>query len=97
MVADGSIQGLRIDHIDGLFDPREYCERLQGAAASCNPAREEGIYIVVEKILARYEALPDWPIAGMTARVHQPSGGAFRRRAGRAPFCAPLRQRDRAA
>ena len=66
MVAEGSIQGLRIDHIDGLYDPREYCERLQEAATSCDPAREERFYIIVEKILARYETLPDWPIAGMT-------------------------------
>jgi (1->4)-alpha-D-glucan 1-alpha-D-glucosylmutase len=55
----GDVQGLRIDHIDGLFDPKAYCEQLQqrfGAA----------LYVVVEKILARYEILPPWPIAGST-------------------------------
>ncbi len=32
MVEDGQVQGLRIDHIDGLFDPREYCDRVQARA-----------------------------------------------------------------
>ena len=55
----GDLQGLRIDHIDGLFDPRLYCEQLQQRAG-------EPLYVLVEKILARYEALPDWPVAGTT-------------------------------
>jgi (1->4)-alpha-D-glucan 1-alpha-D-glucosylmutase len=55
----GDIQGVRIDHIDGLFDPRTYCERL-GQACERPP------YVIVEKILARYEMLPDWPVAGTT-------------------------------
>jgi len=58
LIAGGDVQGLRIDHIDGLFDPRGYCERLQ---------REFGpLYVLVEKILAHYENLPDWPVAGTT-------------------------------
>jgi (1->4)-alpha-D-glucan 1-alpha-D-glucosylmutase len=51
------VDGLRIDHIDGLADPRRYLERL----------REEtgGGYVVVEKILESGEELPpDWPVAG---------------------------------
>ena len=61
MVEDGQVQGLRIDHIDGLFDPKEYCERLQARAG--RPG--EPAYVVVEKILAPHERLPeDWPIAG---------------------------------
>ena len=55
----GKLDGLRIDHIDGLFDPREYCERLQARYP-------DGLYVVVEKILARDETLPDWPVAGTT-------------------------------
>jgi (1->4)-alpha-D-glucan 1-alpha-D-glucosylmutase len=55
----GDLQGLRIDHIDGLFDPRTHCERLHEAFA-------RPLYVVVEKILARYETLPDWPVAGTT-------------------------------
>jgi (1->4)-alpha-D-glucan 1-alpha-D-glucosylmutase len=58
LIRSGDVQGLRIDHIDGLFDPRAYCERLQ---ASAGP-----LYVLVEKILARYEILPPWPIAGST-------------------------------
>ncbi|TMH70585.1 MAG: malto-oligosyltrehalose synthase, partial [Betaproteobacteria bacterium] len=55
----GSIDGLRIDHPDGLADPREYLERLNETFV--RP------WIVVEKILADYEHLPeDWPIHGTT-------------------------------
>ena len=58
LVRHGDVDGLRIDHIDGLCDPRDYCERLQ---------HEFGpLYVIVEKILAPYERLPDWPIAGST-------------------------------
>jgi (1->4)-alpha-D-glucan 1-alpha-D-glucosylmutase len=58
LIRRGDVQGLRIDHIDGLYDPFDYCERLQ---------REFGPhYQLVEKILAPYEHLPDWPIAGTT-------------------------------
>jgi (1->4)-alpha-D-glucan 1-alpha-D-glucosylmutase len=60
-VRAGKVQGLRIDHIDGLFDPKQYCERLQARAGRLgHPA-----YIVVEKILAPHERLPlEWPISG---------------------------------
>lgn len=54
------VQGLRIDHVDGLADPREYLDRLRSAAGP-------DLYIVVEKILAENEALPvDWPVHGTT-------------------------------
>ncbi|HWO09417.1 MAG TPA: malto-oligosyltrehalose synthase, partial [Polyangiaceae bacterium] len=60
-VAEGKVNGLRVDHIDGLYDPRTYCQRLEaGARRPDQPA-----YIVVEKILASHERLPgDWPISG---------------------------------
>ncbi|MBM3879250.1 MAG: malto-oligosyltrehalose synthase [Verrucomicrobia bacterium] len=55
----GWIEGLRIDHPDGLRDPQEYLERLRAAAP--------GAWVVVEKILEPGEALPaDWPVAGTT-------------------------------
>ena len=66
LVAQGQIQGLRIDHIDGLFDPRAYCERLQREASAATRVPEGEFYIVVEKILAAHEAMRDWPIAGTT-------------------------------
>ncbi len=70
MLARGELDGLRIDHPDGLHDPVEYYRRLQNAApltpdtdgSETRPAR---VYIVVEKILAAHEHLPpEWPVAG---------------------------------
>ena len=58
LVASGSVQGLRVDHIDGLRDPRVYLERLHAAAPDA--------YIVVEKILASDEVPPDLPVQGTT-------------------------------
>jgi maltooligosyltrehalose synthase len=50
--------GLRIDHIDGLYDPKKYLKDLRKLAG-------EDKYIVVEKILEPEENLPeDWPIQG---------------------------------
>src|SRR6185312_15467609 len=58
--ARGLIQGLRIDHIDGLAAPREYIARLrQSFGGDC--------YLIAEKILASDEALPaNWDIQGTT-------------------------------
>ncbi len=59
LVRTGKVTGLRIDHIDGLWDPECFLRRLAGKAGD--------IYIVVEKILGREEPLPrEWPIAGTT-------------------------------
>ena len=58
MVERGDIDGLRIDHIDGLFDPAAYVTALRRRCPS--------LFLVVEKILARYETLPDWPVDGST-------------------------------
>lgn len=58
MVRAGKFTGLRIDHIDGLYDPAGYLERL------CRDLPDT--YLVVEKILALDEELPPWPIAGTT-------------------------------
>jgi (1->4)-alpha-D-glucan 1-alpha-D-glucosylmutase len=66
LVAKGCLDGLRLDHIDGLYDPRQYCERLQRAASAAAPTRDGPFYILIEKILASHEALRDWPIAGTT-------------------------------
>ncbi|HEY2081985.1 MAG TPA: malto-oligosyltrehalose synthase [Verrucomicrobiae bacterium] len=60
----GKVTGLRIDHPDGLWDPKEYLQRLQASVAD---SQEKPIYIVVEKILSGDEQLPaDWPVAGTT-------------------------------
>ena len=58
---EGAVDGLRIDHIDGLLDPKAYLSRLREAA----PRRD--FYLVVEKILAGHESLrEDWPVEGTT-------------------------------
>lgn len=59
LVEAGLVDGLRIDHPDGLTDPPGYLRRLAG--------RVPGTWILVEKILAAGERLPeDWPVAGTT-------------------------------
>ncbi|MCE4222353.1 malto-oligosyltrehalose synthase [Methylobacterium sp. C25] len=59
LVGEGRIDGLRIDHIDGLADPLGYARALQSAVGP-------GFYIVVEKILEPGEKLRPWPVAGTT-------------------------------
>ncbi|MFJ4918582.1 malto-oligosyltrehalose synthase [Streptomyces sp. NPDC088725] len=59
LVRDGVVEGLRVDHPDGLADPQEYLRRLNEATGGC--------WTVVEKILTDGEALPaGWPVAGTT-------------------------------
>jgi (1->4)-alpha-D-glucan 1-alpha-D-glucosylmutase len=59
LVKKGYISGLRIDHIDGLYDPLEYLQKLRSIAPN--------VYIVVEKILDFGEELPEnWPVQGTT-------------------------------
>jgi len=59
LVDDGWIDGVRIDHIDGLYNPRRYLERLRKHLGDT--------YITVEKILESGETLPeDWPVQGTT-------------------------------
>ena len=68
-VADGVVDGLRIDHIDGLLEPRRYLERLRAAVDRLRPPVPDGARfpLVVEKILASGETLPtDWPVDGTT-------------------------------
>ncbi|MEX0761614.1 MAG: malto-oligosyltrehalose synthase [Dehalococcoidia bacterium] len=66
LVADGTVTGLRIDHIDGLWDPKGYLDRLAAALPADLPDRS-GIYLVTEKILSADEELPhDWVADGTT-------------------------------
>ncbi|MCY1142123.1 malto-oligosyltrehalose synthase [Actinoplanes sp. Pm04-4] len=57
-VNEGLVQGIRVDHPDGLRDPGAYFERLHRAAPET--------WLVVEKILEPGEEMPDWPVAGTT-------------------------------
>lgn len=64
LIESAMIDGLRIDHSDGLFDPQDYFERLQ--ARFGEPA-EKPLYVVTEKILAIHERLPErWAVQGTT-------------------------------
>lgn len=87
LYAEGLIDGVRVDHIDGLTDPAGYCQQLRArldaierpADAPAGPA-----YIVIEKILADGEPLStDWGVDGtsgydfmeqVTALLHAPAG-----------------------
>jgi (1->4)-alpha-D-glucan 1-alpha-D-glucosylmutase len=71
LIGQGKIQGLRIDHADGLFDPVAYYRRLNNKISTLlNTGTDQNtppIYIVAEKIVANYEYLSsNWPIHGTT-------------------------------
>ena len=80
LVAEGLIDGLRVDHPDGLADPRGYLERLAGETG--------GAWVVTEKILSGDEKLPtDWACAGTTGYDSlAAAGGLFVDPAGAAPL-----------
>jgi len=63
LIARGAVDGLRLDHVDGLFDPLGYCDLLRSRAE----LRGEPLYLVIEKILAPHETLrPRWNVDGTT-------------------------------
>jgi (1->4)-alpha-D-glucan 1-alpha-D-glucosylmutase len=68
LIAAGKIHGLRLDHIDGLYDPTQYCARLQRFVhAARGDTVAKPFYTVVEKILAPDEPMPKFPgVAGTT-------------------------------
>lgn len=61
LCAEGLVDGLRVDHVDGLNDPADYLRRLTVVACG---TREVPVW--VEKILGEDEQLPAWPVAGTT-------------------------------
>lgn len=86
--AEGLVDGVRIDHVDGLADPRAYCRKLRRRMEARGTERPEGLsrepWILVEKILARHERLAaEWLTDGTTgyevmerigALLHDPEG-----------------------
>ncbi len=71
LIADEKVTGLRIDHPDGLYDPRRYFAEVQEHCARVRrqtlPDDGRGIYLLAEKILSGDEQLrEDWPIHGTT-------------------------------
>lgn len=101
LVERGIVTGVRVDHVDGLYDPAQYLERLAaGLAAAATDHTSEPLPIYVEKILEGDERLDEsWNVAGTTgyeviARVDgllvNPAGrpaldSAYRRFAGTTP------------
>ncbi len=70
LIERGLINGLRIDHVDGLLDPLQYLRRLQRSTVESLTDRaadaERPFYLVVEKILGEHEELQPWPVHGTT-------------------------------
>jgi (1->4)-alpha-D-glucan 1-alpha-D-glucosylmutase len=76
LMAAGKVDGLRLDHPDGLYDPAQYFERLQHSLSAATNTSATGIsnevdagspYVVIEKILTGSERLPaEWPVSGTT-------------------------------
>ena len=70
LLKQGSVTGLRIDHVDGLYDPGAYLRQLQAAVTEGQEqaaASDRPFFLIVEKILGAGETLPsDWPVYGTT-------------------------------
>ena len=90
LYAEGLIDGVRVDHVDGLADPAAYCAKLRDRLDALAPSRPSAAsagpaYLVVEKILAPGERLStDWRTDGTTgydymnqaaALLHHADGG----------------------
>lgn len=79
----GLIDGVRVDHVDGLADPRAYCRKLRRRMETAGRRRPASApagppYIVVEKILAPHERLPtDWMTDGTTGYDFMDQVGAL--------------------
>jgi (1->4)-alpha-D-glucan 1-alpha-D-glucosylmutase len=85
---EGLIDGVRVDHVDGLSYPIQYCHKLRDELESRREKRPAQLrdappYIVVEKIFASHEPQRDWGVAGTTgydfmdqvaALLHNPAG-----------------------
>ena len=64
LAADDVVEGIRVDHVDGLLDPRAYLHQLRTALEAATPKRP---WIVVEKVLDPSERLNvEWPVDGTT-------------------------------
>lgn len=91
LYGEGVIDGLRIDHVDGLANPLAYCRRLKGAMQEAGKrlpadAAMQTPWIVIEKILAPGEVLDDrWAVSGTTGYDFAADVGALQHDAGGAP------------
>jgi (1->4)-alpha-D-glucan 1-alpha-D-glucosylmutase len=89
LYAEGWIDGVRVDHVDGLADPRGYCRKLRRRLEALTPKRPANApkghpLLLIEKILAPHEKLRrDWMVDGTTGYnfmdevsgvLHDPAG-----------------------
>lgn len=94
LYAEGLVDGLRIDHVDGLADPRGYCRklrrRLEALEAQRPPEAPRGSPVWIEKILAPGEPLAgDWMVEGTTGYDFMAeAAGVLHDTAGAAPLTA---------
>jgi (1->4)-alpha-D-glucan 1-alpha-D-glucosylmutase len=61
LIAEGRLQGVRLDHIDGLRDPAQYFQRLRRLIRDAQGGETKPFYIVIEKILGEGESLQASP------------------------------------
>jgi (1->4)-alpha-D-glucan 1-alpha-D-glucosylmutase len=67
LVTQGKIDGLRIDHPDGLYDPASYLQQLRDRLTAELDPQNRQAYLIVEKILTGKERMrPEWPVDGTT-------------------------------
>jgi (1->4)-alpha-D-glucan 1-alpha-D-glucosylmutase len=67
LLRSGKVDGFRVDHPDGLYDPAQYFDRLQAGMSEQQRTSADELYVVVEKILTGDEQLPpEWPVQGTT-------------------------------
>jgi (1->4)-alpha-D-glucan 1-alpha-D-glucosylmutase len=67
LISEGNLQGLRLDHIDGLRDPMQYFQRLRRLIRQAQGGDGKPFYVVIEKILGEDEKLQRFPgISGTT-------------------------------
>lgn len=59
LIAEDKLQGLRLDHIDGLRDPAQYCQRLTRLIREARGHSRRPFYLLIEKILGEHERLPN--------------------------------------
>lgn len=66
LIRSGSVHAVRVDHVDGLYDPKQYLEWLQATYSEHQP-NQCRLYLLAEKILCVGEQLPrQWPLSGTT-------------------------------
>ena len=96
LYAEGLIDGMRVDHVDGLSDPRGYCRRLRARLTELERKRPADAppgpaYLIVEKILGAGESLAeDWQVDGTSGYDFMDAVSAVQHDPGAAPALSAL-------